>query len=258
MAKRGAGSGLGPRVRLLLGFCIAITLYHLVFNVWLVPPCPERNESVMGIMVPNGMQQGLTQIEDVVNSLFPGGQQQADKNLLIWGVGHDSVFWQEINAYGRTVFLEDNIEWLEAVREAHPELEIYKVEFTTKLATSVERYGYTTDHWKELNMSDQLPSSVTDERWDVIMVDGPAGIRGHHPGRAQSIYMSRKLATGGGHVFVDDCDRKAERVLGAGMLGIDAGSLISKLHRPRRGPGCKALKNDQCHFAIHPTWNTDR
>ena len=58
----------------------------------------------------------------------------------------------------------------------------------------------------------RLPEQVTQSRWDVILVDGPAGYTDENPGRMQSIYTASKLIKKGGYVFVHDCHRKVEQV----------------------------------------------
>lgn len=88
-------------------------------------------------------------------------------NLLVFGVGYDSVGWSMANSEGRTVFLEDNDEWMQKVAASYPQLQISKVSYKGELRSS------ETFLDKPLLM--QLPADVTDSCWDTILVDGPMG-----------------------------------------------------------------------------------
>ncbi len=134
-------------------------------------------------------------------------------SLLVFGCGADSVFWEKVNRDGTTVFLEDDPKWLELAR--------------AKLARSVVHHvNYGTHHFEWLQLLNsasrlemELPGAVASRRWDVILVDGPAGYEAHLPGRMQSIYAASKLVAPGGSVFVHDCDRPVERLYAARYLG---------------------------------------
>jgi len=135
-------------------------------------------------------------------------------NLLVFGMGNDSQLWLDINARGRTAFLEDNREWFNRVMETCPAAEACLVSYNTILS-----------QWEEI-MDDEsrlamdLPPRINGTRWDVILVDGPSGdlpsYRKRHgvepPGRMCSIYMSSRLVNKNGYVFVHDCNRIVERV----------------------------------------------
>jgi glucuronoxylan 4-O-methyltransferase len=66
-----------------------------------------------------------------------------------------------------------------------------------------------------------LPVELGSRRWDVILVDGPAGYDDTQPGRMKSIYAASRLVAAGGRVFVHDCDRPAERAFTSRYLGDD-------------------------------------
>ncbi|HOT45913.1 MAG TPA: hypothetical protein PLM53_15355 [Spirochaetota bacterium] len=134
-------------------------------------------------------------------------------SLLVFGMGNDTPLWLEINAQGRTAFLENSKEWHRKVRESCPTAESYLVTYTTKLS----EWEQLIDDYSRLTVD--LPPQVTDTKWDVILVDGPSGdlasYRRHYgeepPGRMSSIYMSSLLIKNGGYVFVHDCNRIIER-----------------------------------------------
>jgi 23S rRNA G2069 N7-methylase RlmK/C1962 C5-methylase RlmI len=78
---------------------------------------------------------------------------------------------------------------------------------------------------------------VSSRRWDVIVIDGPAGHDNHEkytgreaPGRMKSIYMASKLVAPGGFVFVHDCDRLVEQQYAARYLGNERAFVSVKGH----------------------------
>ncbi|MFA5759346.1 MAG: hypothetical protein WC942_08345 [Clostridia bacterium] len=127
--------------------------------------------------------------------------QRRPCNLLVFGVGYDSVTWLNINSGGETIFIEDNIHWMNVVRENLPDIEII-------------HYTYPTVHsqWKLLlDQKDKLlmnlPKWMFEIDWDVIFVDGPSGTG---PGRMQSIYTTSVLAKEKTDIFVHDYHRQIE------------------------------------------------
>ena len=132
--------------------------------------------------------------------------------FLVFGVGHDSAMWSQINSGGTTVFLEHNKDWIAKVQEADPLLDIRAVEYTTRIT-----------QWREiLDQSDsltmELPSDIRKAHWDVVLVDAPNGfiIADEYPrfgsihGRMQSIYAASGLVDSGGFIFVHDAQREVE------------------------------------------------
>ena len=49
--------------------------------------------------------------EDLLQLIAVTIKRKAPCNLLIFGLGNDSVFWHKLNRGGVTVFLEDNLDW---------------------------------------------------------------------------------------------------------------------------------------------------
>lgn len=130
-------------------------------------------------------------------------------NLLVFGTGNDSPLWLSANAGGRTAFLEDSASWIRVVRWRLPEIEVFQV-----------RYGTRRGQWQELLQQDltslalRLPSSLSEEPWDFILVDGPAGHGDDCPGRMRSIATAAALARKGPKavdLIVHDCDRPVEQ-----------------------------------------------
>jgi glucuronoxylan 4-O-methyltransferase len=132
--------------------------------------------------------------------------EQSPCNFLVFGLGQDAFVWQKINEGGRTVFLEDDKDWISKFDNSG--LEIYEVEYNT-LAKDHEEVGFDQERLKM-----NLPESVTSETWDIIFVDGPLGHNPPRPykgpGRMQSISTAYQLLKKGGICVLDDMGRQIE------------------------------------------------
>ena len=125
-------------------------------------------------------------------------------NLLIFGVGNDSLFWMNSNSGGRTVFIEDDDFWLRKVKKRVAGIEAYLVDYDSK----IEDWKDMIDKPEKLEMA--FPKEVANTTWDVILVDAPTGWGEGTKGRMKSIYAGRKMVSKSGHVFVHDCEREVE------------------------------------------------
>lgn len=76
-------------------------------------------------------------------------------NLLVWGLGRDSPFWTRTTTKGRVIFLEDGGDipslkyqsgtlWYDEIMQLHPELESYKVHYTTDVYNGYDEWD---DYW---------------------------------------------------------------------------------------------------------------
>ena len=140
--------------------------------------------------------------------------------FLVFGLGHDSLLWRNLNEGGRTVFLESHEAWFRRITKSAPDLEAYFIHYSTVLS-----------QWQDLfhtpaALEIQLQKTVRETKRDVILVDGPKGDPDNFrkygwepPGRMQSIYAASKLAAPGGDVLVHDCERQVERSYSERYLG---------------------------------------
>lgn len=141
---------------------------------------PSRPDNVVGAFPdrsrvstpPAGTQMGHEQMAAIRDALGPNG------NLLVWGLGNDSPFWNDATT-GRVAFLEDDIPeakagtlWYDVITRKYPFLEAYKVHYHTDTVESFQQYIDSPDRWHELRLND-LPDSIRGENWDVIVVDAP-------------------------------------------------------------------------------------
>lgn len=164
---------------------------------------------------------GLDALTDVqleaaeIRPIVAAIRQRPGCSLLVFGCGNDSHFWEKANRGGTTVFLEDNPSWATAARAGLAAATVHAVRYDTSLS----EWWSLLDRPSQLAMD--LPSEIDSRRWDVILVDGPAGHADSQPGRMKSIYAASKLVAPGGRVFVHDCDRPAERAFASRYLGDD-------------------------------------
>lgn len=177
----------------------------------------------------NKVQLSCDELQTIIRSLAA----HTPCRFLVFGLGNDSIFWERLNRRGRTVFIEDNREWLARITARFPRLEAYLVDYETRLP-----------QWQELLdqphlLTLRLPPAVEETVWDVILVDAPSGWRDNDPGRMRSIHAATRLSGGAGEVFVHDCNRAVERLycdtyLKAGNLVYEVAQL-RHYRLPRQG-----------------------
>ncbi|KAJ0988847.1 hypothetical protein J5N97_007203 [Dioscorea zingiberensis] len=170
-------------------------------------------------------QQTISEIRlsyDVLRAISPC-------NLLVFGLGRDSIMWSSFNPAGTTVFLEEDPKWTQSVLESAPDLTAYTVRYPTHLSDSDRllrsykseplclppRAYLKGNHRCPLALPD-LPSSIYDREWDLIMIDAPRGYFNEAPGRMGAIWSAAVMArartrAGDTHVFLHDVDRKVEK-----------------------------------------------
>lgn len=158
-----------------------------------------------------GIQLKVAELLRIVNAV----RDSEDCRLLIFGMGYDSPFWNRINRNGSTIFLEDYEPWFDKISLKYPDLETYLVTYPCNMT-----------QWKEVidqpeRLAIALPENLENEKFDVILVDGPRGHRftEDQPGRMSSIYMASQLVGRGGYVFVHDAEREVERTYSSRYLG---------------------------------------
>ncbi|KAI0510989.1 hypothetical protein KFK09_011605 [Dendrobium nobile] len=162
-------------------------------------------------------------------------RQRAPCNLLIFGLGPESLLWRALNHGGRTVFIDENQYYIAHYEERNPGLEGYDVAYTTKVSELKELLAEVRVQIRSecrpvqnLLFSDcrlginDLPNHIYDVAWDVIVVDGPRGYSPESPGRMSSIYTAAVLARSRGEgatdVLVHDYEREVEKVCSGEFL----------------------------------------
>jgi hypothetical protein len=147
-------------------------------------------------------------IAAAVNHFSPG-------NVLIFGCGHDSLMWSDLNRGGRTLFVENVPKWSEQARAA--KLEVIDVVYDSLLKEWMNRV--------------QLPSGLSEDiiqlPWNVVLVDAPLGV-GKSPGREQSIFAASRIRRRSDAViFVHDYQRPWERACCDKYLGPPTQTIVN-------------------------------
>ncbi|KAF5735825.1 glucuronoxylan 4-O-methyltransferase 1-like [Tripterygium wilfordii] len=157
-------------------------------------------------------------------------QAIAPCNFLVFGLGHDSLMWASLNPRGTTVFLEEDPKWVHGILQNAPSLRVHTIDYHTRLSDAdylLSTYKSNKD-CAASNVSlkvntrcklalSELPDSMYDTEWDVIMIDGPRGYFPETSGRMTAIYTAAVMARartqpGVTHVFLHDVNRKVEKV----------------------------------------------
>ena len=129
-------------------------------------------------------------------------------NLLVFGLGRDSNLLSVSNQNGKTIFLEDNPQWIEAAKQYSLDVRhIHYTNFGHDAERLLNDYEAGTN-----NLNLQLPEDIRQTEWDVIIVDAPAGYGLDMPCRMKSIYESYKLSNTSTDIFVHDCERNIENM----------------------------------------------
>ena len=155
--------------------------------------------------------------------------QHKEPKILIWGVGHDSRMWCEAGQ-GKTIFIEDSKFWADRT--------------ATEISCRIAMVQYQTKRkdWKKLLQEPnklvlELPDDIKNKKFDIIVVDAPAGYNGKVPGRMKSIYMSaEKLSHSKSNIYVDDYKRVVEKTYAEKFLTPRFGS--PRVFNERSGFAC--------------------
>ncbi|XP_057838373.1 glucuronoxylan 4-O-methyltransferase 1 [Cryptomeria japonica] len=163
-------------------------------------------------------------------------QNRGPCNMLVFGLGYDSLMWSALNHGGKTVFLEEDESWIGKMRSIHPELESHYVQYPTMVTEAYDLLKYAQSApecapWQgDLELSScnklalkNLPPHIYGTEWDLIMIDAPRGYFPEAPGRMQAIYSSAVMAlnrqsSGNTDVFVHDVARTVEDIYSKAFL----------------------------------------
>tara|TARA_R100000008_G_C3579401_1_gene167413 strand:+ start:542 stop:1219 length:678 start_codon:yes stop_codon:yes gene_type:complete len=117
-------------------------------------------------------------------------------NLLVFGLGNDSMLWDMANTNGKTIFLEDIETWIEEVKNMSnimgKTLDIRKVTYTDigrNYKKLLEDYENGIN-----NLRIDLDDDIKNIKWDAILVDGPICYNPDVPCRMKSLYEAFYLS----------------------------------------------------------------
>ena len=189
------------------------------------------------------MQQSVDQVAVTLAEIKYAQTMNYKCNILVFGIGHDSIFWHRRNSNGRTVFLEHSMSWLQKIKSKWPELEAYHVQYHTVIERDFVRFK-NASLWPNLTVV--LPDNVKMETWNIFLVDGPTGGHSRDIGRFQSLYMSMILPHAQKSlVVVDDCERIVEHTYASLFLGAE-----NRFLEIKRAKTEYAAANLQCYYRV--------
>ena len=172
-----------------------------------------------------GIQMQAPELRAVIQAI----RSRPSCSLLVFGCGNDLPIYESANLDGTTAFIEDDPVWAEKIRPRLKTASVHLIDYGSRLSEWVSLL-----HGAD-KLELDLPETVSARRWDVILIDGPAGHDNYEqyagreaPGRMKSIYMASKLVAPGGCVFVHDCERAVEQNYASHYLG--SGRLFVRVH----------------------------
>ena len=117
----------------------------------------------------------------------------APGNVLVFGLGADSVWYIASNYKGRTVFIENDAEWIQKVHEDGLTRggEVYHYRYDTKVSNAEKYLRELDPAVLDMTVDGQLPANVTDSRiyWDLVLIDAPKGKNEDSPGRMKACVL---------------------------------------------------------------------
>lgn len=125
-------------------------------------------------------------------------------NFLVFGCGFDTPMWKVANQGGKTIFLENVERWIDKTDK-----NVYHINYSCHI-TQADKLLDEYKKGQYDNLMVTLPEIITDTQWDYILVDSPMGYNNTLPGRMQSIFMAKILASQKTEIFVHDCHRPVE------------------------------------------------
>ena len=145
--------------------------------------------------------------------------------LLVLGVGRDSGAWQEVNRGNTTLFLENNEDWINRVRDQDVEPEIRSLIYSQ----SYEEWA-TEKFSEEAVVLPTMESPPFDGTWDCAFVDAPWGPTF---GRHQSTHAATLAIRPGGLLAIHDCEREREQTVCRVLLEGRNFTLLEEVERLR-------------------------
>ena len=130
-------------------------------------------------------------------------------NVLVWGVGGDSIIWHTVNQ-GHTLFIEHDQRWADRIAAQIKDIRINVYQYQTTCRPTLPIHKQPDIDVAELN-SHPLPQGIEGVDWDVVLIDGPTGFDDSCPGRMLPIYWTSKLIDPTRcDIFIDDYSRPIE------------------------------------------------
>lgn len=183
------------------------------------PNWKELFRIVQGLFKANPGQMSIEQYVEIADEL----RKMRPCNLLVWGAGNDIWLWAAANIQGQIAILESDRQWLKTFAGKLGEsVHLLSVSFKQKVAKSAD----LLEHPAKVDLLVDVPSTVSETAWDIVLVDGPAGNSLDSPGRMESLYTSRVLIANivrrwqkNVTLYIHDASRDVERTWADALFG---------------------------------------
>ena len=130
-------------------------------------------------------------------------------NMLVFGVGRDSIIWNTVNENGYTLFVEHDRRWANSIVQQIPDINTIIYEYETTCDPELPIHEQPPINEKEL-FTHPMPKELAEKSWDIILIDGPTGFNSECPGRMLPIYWSSIISDSSCDIFIDDYSRPIE------------------------------------------------
>ncbi len=171
------------------------------------------------------MQLEASELRPIVQAI----RRRPGCSLLVFGCGYDSAFWERANANGTTAFIEDRSDWARFAKARLTAAQVHLVDYATRRA-----------QWRQLlerpdRLELRLPAEIKERRWDIIVVDGPAGYRPWSPGRMKAIHAASGLIAPEGSFSCMTASVRLNSAFASRYLGDDRLTVEAKGRSSLRG-----------------------
>ncbi|KAJ3387864.1 hypothetical protein HDU92_001752 [Lobulomyces angularis] len=125
---------------------------------------------------------------------FDYAKLDSGPKLLVFGIGHDTLFWCKANKNGKTFFFESDEHIIEKYsKDIFEELPNQYTDVNVVGVNYAAQIRYRTEYFIEPWLID-VPAPIEEECYDVILIDGPYGQRNSDPGKMEAAYFSVETA----------------------------------------------------------------
>ena len=162
-----------------------------------------KNNDIHDLLLVNKEQMSYDEYDFICSQIA----KKSPINLLIFGLGKDSILWDTLNKNGLTLFIEDDVAWVDKIKKTVPNSIIETYEYFTK-------NKYISTYFKSDNpiypFRMNLDPRWYNTHWDMIILDGPTGWGDECPGRFQP--MATVTMMDFDLLCIHDCERWIENL----------------------------------------------
>jgi len=183
---------------------------NYVYKERKMPQYGDYRDSIQYLVDSNPGQMSFEEYDHIYKLI----KSKSGCNLLVFGLGRDSNLWLDANLGGKSVFLEDNQQWIKAaqshMRNLNKQIDIRHITYSDT-GYDAERLLSEYDSGTN-NLKLDLPQDIFTTDWDIIICDAPEGYSDDKPCRMKSIYETYNLSNRNPNIDVvfHDVQRRIE------------------------------------------------